>query len=286
MDKIISKIELQFILKQAFKEDLDKRGDITSISTIPESETGYAKFILKAAGVVAGLPIFEPIYKYIDPGVKINIFAEDGQSLPSGFVIAELEGSLRNLLIGERTALNFLQRLSGIASISKQYVDRISHTKAKILDTRKTTPGLRVLEKYAVRQGGAFSHRTGLFDRVLIKDNHIDANGGIGPAITRCLEYLNKENLSVPIEVETRSLKEVKEALCFPIQRIMLDNMSIAMMIKSVQLIHGRVETEASGNISLDNVKEVAETGVDFISVGALTHSVKALDISMYITKK
>jgi len=282
----ILKRQLHSLIQEAFHEDLEDRGDITSISTLSEDICGKAELILKMKGVIAGLPLLQPICHYIDSDIQIQLFTEDGQMLPSGFTIAKFRGSLRSILICERTALNFLQRLSGIATITKQYVDRISHTKAKILDTRKTTPGLRALEKYAVCQGGGMNHRSGLFDMILIKDNHIDACGGIDNAITRCLNYLKLKKMTVPIEVETRTLHEVREALRFPIQRIMLDNMSVQTMSEAIRLINERIETEASGNIRLENVKKIAETGVNFISVGALTHSANALDISMDIAKE
>lgn len=277
---------IRALIQLAFSEDLGTLGDITSLSTLHDSAKGSAGLILKDEGVIAGLPLLQPICNYIDPAIQITVHAEDGQSLSSMDLMAEFRGNLQSILICERTVLNFLQRLSGIATMTRKFVEAVSHTRTRILDTRKTTPGFRLLEKYAVRQGGGMNHRTGLFDMVLIKDNHIDANGGVGKAISRCVEYLERSKLSVPIEVETRNFEEVKEAVRFPVQRIMLDNMTPGQMAEAVRFIDGRAETEASGNIGIETVGEVAETGVDFISVGALTHSVQSLDMTMRVDSR
>ncbi|MBN1780654.1 carboxylating nicotinate-nucleotide diphosphorylase [bacterium] len=274
---------IRHLIDLALGEDLMDRGDLTSLSTIPESCRGKARIVLKADGVIAGCPLFSRIFSQVDEDIGITTYAEDGAFLPAGTTVAMFTGKMRSMLTAERTLLNFLQRLSGIATMTRHYVHKVSHTGSVILDTRKTTPAMRLLEKYAVRQGGGQNHRTGLYDMILIKDNHIDSCGGIAPAMESCLAYLQQRNLSIPVEVETRNLGEVREALQFPVRRIMLDNMDTETMTEAVGLIGAKAETEASGNITLDTVSAVAETGVDFISVGALTHSVKALDISMCI---
>jgi nicotinate-nucleotide pyrophosphorylase (carboxylating) len=271
------------LIQSAIQEDLGDRGDITSLSTLTDEMTGEGRLIIKSDGVLAGTPLLFPLFHVIDSSVQIDILAEEGKRVQSGTLVARLRGKMRSILTAERTALNFIQRLSGIATMTHQFVQCIQHTQTKIIDTRKTTPGMRLLEKYAVLQGGGFNHRMGLYDMILIKDNHIDMNGGIAPALRRCLDYLNLRRLQVPIEIETRSLEEVKQALEFPVQRIMLDNMEIETIRQAVLMIGGRVETEASGNIGFDNVARIAETGVDFISIGALTHSVKALDMSLIV---
>jgi nicotinate-nucleotide pyrophosphorylase (carboxylating) len=271
------------IIRSAIQEDLGDRGDITSLSTLTDEMVGEGRLITKSAGILAGTPLLAPLFQTVDPSVCIEILAEEGQPVQSGMPIARLRGKMRSILTAERTALNFIQRLSGIATMTHQFVKSVQHTQTKIIDTRKTTPGMRLLEKYAVSQGGGFNHRMGLYDMILIKDNHIDMNGGIQPALRRCLDYLNSRQLQVPIEIETRTLEEVNQALEFPIQRIMLDNMEIETIRQAVQMIHRRVETEASGNIGFDNVVQIAETGVDFISIGALTHSVQVLDMSLII---
>ena len=271
------------VIQSAIKEDLGDRGDLTSLSTLTDKMAGCGRLIAKSAGILAGTPLLNLLFQTIDPSVEVEILTGDGQQVQPGVLIATLKGKMRSILSGERTALNFIQRLSGIATLTHQFVHQIRYTNTKILDTRKTTPGMRLLEKYAVLQGGGFNHRMGLYDMILIKDNHIDMNGGIGPAVRRCLDYLNSHQLQVPIEVETRTLDEVRLALEFPIQRIMLDNMSIKMIRQAILMIDGQVETEASGNIGLDTVVRIAEAGVDFISIGSLTHSVQALDMSLII---
>ena len=271
------------VIHSAIREDMGDRGDLTSLSTLTDEMTGQGQLIAKSTGILAGVPLLNLLFQTIDSSVQVEILTEDGQQVQAGVLIARLKGKMRSILSAERTALNFIQRLSGIATMTRQFVHQIRHTNVKILDTRKTTPGMRLLEKYAVLQGGGFNHRMGLYDMILIKDNHIDMNGGIGPAVRRCLNYLKSHQLQVPIEVETRTLDEVRLALDFPIQRIMLDNMSIETIRKAVRIIDGQVETEASGNIGFDNIVQIAETGVDFISIGSLTHSARALDMSLII---
>lgn len=271
------------LIDAALDEDAGQAGDVTSASTLTEDSWGWGQFITKADGVIAGLPVVRKIFQRVDPRVDVSFRVDEGAAVPQGTVLGRVEGPMRGLLQAERTALNFLQHLSGIATMTAKYVDCIRGTKARILDTRKTTPMMRVLEKYAVKKGGGENHRFGLFDMVMIKDNHIDAAGSITAAVERCLAWMKQENRTLPIEVETRTLEEVREALSFPIQRIMLDNMDLETMRIAMREIDGRIECEASGNITLDNVRAVAETGVDYISVGALTHSVMALDISFKI---
>jgi nicotinate-nucleotide pyrophosphorylase (carboxylating) len=275
---------LDELIDEAFHEDLGETGDLTTLSTIPEKMQGKGQLKLKEDGVVAGLPVFGRVYQKIDPAVTCSFSVEEGMSLSSGSLLGNVEGSMRSILMGERTALNFLQRLSGIATATHRYVDAVKGTHAKILDTRKTTPHFRALEKYAVRVGGGSNHRMGLYDMILIKDNHIDACGGIRQAVERCVSYLRENNHNVQIEVETRTIEEVDEALTLPVQRIMLDNMDLPTMFRAVEKIKGKLEVEASGNITLDSIRAVAETGVDYISIGAITHSIKALDISFGVS--
>jgi nicotinate-nucleotide pyrophosphorylase (carboxylating) len=239
--------------------------------------------ISKQEGIIAGLPVFFRVFQILDPNVVCEPRIRDGSAARPDEVLGTARGSVRSLLKGERTALNFLQRLSGIASLTGAYAAAVEGTGAKILDTRKTTPNLRVLEKYAVRAGGGENHRFGLYDMILIKNNHVDAAGGVSAAVTRCLAFLQRKGLDLKILVEARSLDEVDQALRHPVHRIMLDNMNPGEVREAVRLISGKAETEASGNIRLDNVRAFAESGVDFISVGALTHSAPALDISFRI---
>lgn len=257
-------------------------GDVTGDATVAEDATGVAELLCKEAGIIAGLDVAAMVFQYCDPDVTFGPLLEDGASVRGGDIIAVVRGSARGLLRAERTALNILQRMSGIATTTRRYVDAVAGTRARITDTRKTVPGLRVLDKAAVRAGGGVNHRFGLDDMVLIKDNHIAAAGGITEAVSRCNAYLSSHALRLPVEVETTSIAQVREALaCQGITRIMLDNFQLPAMREAVLLIDHRVEVEASGGITLDTIRPVAETGVDLISVGALTHSVRALDISL-----
>lgn len=265
------------ILERAFREDMPL-GDITTDYTVPENSVSKAVITAKQDGVIAGLEVCMEAFKMLDPDVKLQPLAKDGDFVNKGDRILMIEGKSRAMLKAERTALNLLQRLSGIASETRKYVDRISGYKAKVVDTRKTTPGLRLLEKYAVRVGGGTNHRFSLSDGVLIKDNHIKAAGGIRQAVEAVRKRIPH---TVKIEVETETLEQVKEALDSGADIIMLDNMTPELMKQAVELIAGKALTEASGNVKLDNIEEVAATGVDIISVGAITHSVKAMDISM-----
>ena len=264
------------IIRNALAEDIGA-GDVTTLSTIPTGARASGRFLAKAAGVVAGLQVAERVFRQLDPQVGFERLAEDGELVEPGDVVAFVRGSGRAILSGERTALNLMQRMSGIATQTRRFVDAVAGTRAVILDTRKTAPGLRVLDKWAVRLGGGQNHRFGLYDMAMIKDNHIAAVGGLSQAVERvCAGGAN-----VPIEVEVTNLEQLREALSLPIDRIMLDNMSTAEMGEAVQIAAGRVPLEASGNVSLQTVAAIAATGVDYISSGALTHSVMALDISL-----
>lgn len=265
------------ILERAFREDMPM-GDITTDYTVPENNVSAAALVAKQDGVIAGLEICMEAFRMLDPDVKLQPLVKDGDFVEKGEKLLLVEGKSRALLKAERTALNLLQRLSGIASETRKYVDRIAGYKAKVVDTRKTTPGLRLLEKYAVRVGGGTNHRFSLSDGVLIKDNHIKAAGGIKQAVEAVRTAIPH---TVKIEVETENLEQVQEALSCGVDIIMLDNMPPELMEKAVKLIDGRAITEASGNVSLANIKDVAASGVDIISIGAITHSVKAMDISM-----
>jgi len=267
------------VIDYALKEDIGA-GDITTNSLIPIGLQAKATMIAKSSGVIAGLSVAEYVFRTLSSDITWNAFVNDGDKISKGDVILEVSGSYRALLTGERVALNFLQRMSGIATMTANYVDVLRSFKTKILDTRKTVPGLRILDKYAVLTGGGTNHRIGLYDMVLIKDNHIKIAGGISKAVAQV-----KKNLpdGIKIEVETTTVEEVLEALAAGVDIIMLDNMSNSTMAESVKIIDGRAKVEASGNMTIERLKEVAATGVDFISIGALTHSVTAFDISMNI---
>ncbi len=255
-------------------------GDLTSVATLPSDLTWQGHVIAKQAGVVAGLPVAQAVFAWVHAEVSFRSHIRDGERVPAGATLATVSGPARALLTAERTALNLLGRLSGIATLTRRFVDAVAGTSAVILDTRKTAPGLRHLDKYAVRMGGGRNHRLGLYDMVLIKDNHIAAAGGITPAVTRVRRTVRDQ---VPIEVEVQTLDELREALALHPDRILLDNMSLEMLREAVQLTAGRVPLEASGNITLERVRAIAETGVDFISIGALTHSAPVLDVSLRV---
>lgn len=278
MDKSILKT-----ISTALKEDV-KNGDITTKATISKSKKAVGKFLVKADGIIAGLEIAKAVFKSIDPKIKFELKINDGSKVIYGDVAAIVSGRAQSLLTAERTALNFLQRMSGIATSANNYSEKVKHTKAKVIDTRKTVPGLRTLDKLAVKLGGCANHRIGLYDMFLIKDNHIEVAGSITKAVEACVKYNKKHRIKFKIEVETKNLKEVEEALTTKADIIMLDNFEIDEMKKAVKIINGKCKVEISGGVNLDTVKTIAETGVDFISVGALTHSVKALDISLEIT--
>jgi len=271
-------------VRAALAEDIGT-GDVTSLATVPASARAHARLVAKAQGIIAGTAAAETVFRAVDPAVVTTLHVADGAHVGSGDLVLEVAGLARSLLAAERTALNFLGRLSGVATLTAQYVAAVAGTRARIIDTRKTTPGWRALEKSAVRAGGGTNHRQGLYDMALVKENHIRAAGGITAALRACRSYLDAHNMrGIRIEVETTSLAEVDEALAVGCSRIMLDNMSLDQMRTAVARIRERMpapEIEASGDMTLDRVRAVAETGVDFISVGALTHSAPALDLSL-----
>ncbi len=257
-------------------------GDVTSVATIEPGTKLEGKLSAKACGVLAGLPVAETIFKFIDAEVVFEAHKTEGSALEGGDLIASVSGTGPSLLAAERVALNFLGRMSGVATLTHRYVNAVAGTQAVILDTRKTVPGWRVLDKYAVRVGGGENHRHGLYDMILIKDNHIDGAGSITKAVERARQRYGSR---YPIEVEVKGLVELKEALSLDLEHIMLDNMPLETMRQAVEITSGRVPLEASGNVSLETVHAIAETGVDFISVGALTHSAPVLDVSMRIAQ-
>ncbi|MFZ5946813.1 MAG: carboxylating nicotinate-nucleotide diphosphorylase [Stygiobacter sp.] len=275
----MNKKEIIKIVNVALQEDIGS-GDITTNLIVSNNQKGCATIYAKEDGIIAGLFVARQVFKTLDDKIIFKASTKDGNKISRGEKIAEVKGKLKSLLTSERVALNFLQRMSGVATFTSEFVKQLEGTKVRLLDTRKTAPCLRMLDKYSVKIGGGTNHRFGLYDMVLIKDNHIKAAGSITKAVTLVKSKLKNK---IKIEVETTSLEEVKEALANKIDIIMLDNMSIDTMKEAIKLINGKVKTEASGNITLENIREIALTGVDFISVGALTHSVKALDISMKI---
>ena len=278
MDLVIT-AEIEQLIKVALGEDIGA-GDLTTLSTVPPEASGKGLFRAKKDCVVAGLFLLEKIFSLLDPQVRVRCLFRDGEQVTRGTVVAEAEGPTRALLMGERTALNFLQRLSGTATLTRRYVDAVKGFPCKIIDTRKTTPGLRTLEKYAVRMGGGTNHRLGLYDAALVKDNHIVAAG----SVARAVENIRRQApFMARVEVECADLKQVQEALDAHADVIMLDNMGTREMAGAVRLINKRAWVEASGGITLERVREVAETGVDFISIGALTHSAPAVDFNMKI---
>jgi nicotinate-nucleotide pyrophosphorylase (carboxylating) len=263
-------------IQRALAEDIGT-GDVTTETIVPIDATLRGRIVAKQDGVVAGLDVAQQVFLTLNQHVSFHPKTEDGATVKRRDVLAAVEGPARALLTGERTALNFLGRMSGIATLTRKFVDAVANTNTTILDTRKTAPGLRMTDKLAVRLGGGQNHRTGLFDMVLIKDNHIDFAG----SITRAVERVRASNTKLEIEVETRTLDDVREALGLNVDRILLDNMSPNIMREAVAICGGRAKLEASGNVTLDNVLEVAKTGVDFISVGALTHSPPVFDVSL-----
>jgi nicotinate-nucleotide pyrophosphorylase (carboxylating) len=263
-------------IRRAIAEDVGS-GDATTNSTVPAGAKAKVQIVAKQAGVVAGLDVAHMVFRQFDDEILFEARVKDGEQVSPGQILAEVFGSVRALLTGERTALNFLGRMSGIATFTRQFVDAVKGTGAVIVDTRKTAPGLRAIDKLAVTLGGGQNHRHGLFDMVLIKDNHIDFAGSLAEAVRRVRE----SGTNLEIEVEARSLEEVREALSMKVERILLDNMTPEMMSEAFKLNNGVSKLEASGNVTLDNVREIAETGVHYISVGALTHSASAFDVSL-----
>lgn len=275
-------MRLNEIVRKALEEDI-RKGDVTTNSIIPKNSKGKAVIVAKEEGVLAGIEVVCEVFTALDSGIKFNKFLNDGDRFEPGTKLLEIAGSLRAILTGERTALNFLTHLSGVATLTSHFVEKVKGTKAKILDTRKTIPGLRELEKHAVKMGGGTNHRFGLYDAVLIKDNHIAAAGGIKQAVEKVKESARGACAWSFVEVEVENLEQLKEALSCGADRIMLDNMSIEDVKKAVEITSGKAKLEVSGGVNLDTVRKIAETGVDYISVGAITHSFKAIDLSLEI---
>jgi nicotinate-nucleotide pyrophosphorylase (carboxylating) len=269
------------LLELAFAEDIGD-GDHTTLCSIPASEIGSSKLLIKEEGILAGVNVAKDVFHKFDPELKVDVFIEDGAHVKPGDVAFVVTGKVQSLLQTERLVLNLMQRMSGIATITNKYVKLLEGTKTKVLDTRKTTPGLRMLEKQAVKIGGGENHRIGLFDMILLKDNHVDFAGGIKNAITRAKQYLKEKNKDLKIEIEVRNFDELNEALNVGgVDRIMLDNFTVEDTRKAVDIVNGRVELESSGGITFETIRDYAVTGVDYVSVGALTHSVKSLDMSL-----
>lgn len=267
------------LLNLAFAEDIGD-GDHTTLSTIPAEETGRQHLLIKQSGILAGVEIARKVFEKFDPNLKMTVFINDGESVKPGDIAFVVEGSVRSLLQTERVMLNIMQRMSGIATVTHEYQSKLEGLKTKVLDTRKTTPGMRILEKEAVKIGGGENHRIGLFDMILIKDNHVDFAGGIPQAVKAAKEYCRNTGRDLKIELEVRNTEEILQALEAGVDRIMLDNFTPERTREAVRLINGRTEIESSGGITIDTLRLYGEAGVDFISVGALTHSVKGLDMS------
>ena len=268
------------LIDLSFAEDIGD-GDHTTLCCIPEDAMGKSKLLIKEDGILAGVEIAKEVFHRFDPTMQVEVFMGDGSKVKKGDVAMIVTGKVRSLLQTERLMLNIMQRMSGIATMTSKYVERLEGTHTRVLDTRKTTPGMRMLEKQAVTIGGGCNHRIGLFDIILLKDNHVDFSGGIANAINRCHEYLKEKGLDLKIEIEVRNFEELKQAMdCGGIDRIMLDNFSVEDTKKAVEIVGGKYETESSGGITFDTLRDYAECGVDFISVGALTHSVKGPDMS------
>ena len=268
------------LIDLAFAEDIGD-GDHTTLCCIPEDAMGKSHLLIKEDGILAGVEVAKKVFDRFDNTMKVEVLIGDGAEVKKGDIAMVVTGKVRSLLQTERLILNIMQRMSGIATMTHKYVEKLKGTKTHVLDTRKTTPGMRMLEKQAVKIGGGMNHRIGLFDMILLKDNHVDFAGGITNAIDRCHAYLKEKNLDLKIELEVRNFDELNQVLTHGgVNRIMLDNFSVADTKKAVELIGGRYETESSGGITFDTIRDYAECGVDFISVGALTHSVKGLDMS------
>ena len=273
--------ELDIIIKNAIREDVGD-GDLSSLSCIPKTATGKEKLLVKEDGIIAGVEAAKKVFDFVDPSLKIETFIEDGTPVKYGDIVFHVEGSSLSILKAERLVLNIMQRMSAVATKTAFYVDIVKGLGTKILDTRKTTPGIRVLEKWAVKIGGGENHRFGLYDMVMLKDNHLDFAGGITSAIEQTIAYLKNNNLDIRIEVEARNLEEVEEIVSVGgVHRIMLDNFSYADTRSAVEFIDGKFETESSGGITEETLRNYAECGVDYISVGALTHSVSSMDLSL-----
>ena len=275
----VDKLE-EMLIDLSFSEDIGD-GDHTTLCCIPEDAKGKSHLLIKEEGILAGVEVAKKVFARFDKNLKVEVLINDGAHVKPGDIAMVVSGKTQSLLQTERLMLNIMQRMSGIATMTNRYVERIAGTGAKVLDTRKTTPGMRILEKQAVKIGGGMNHRIGLFDMILLKDNHVDFAGGISNAINRCHEYLKTKGLDLKIEIEVRSFDELNQVLtCGGVDRIMLDNFSVSDTRKAVDIINHRYEVESSGGITFDTIRDYAEQGVDFISVGALTHSVKGLDMS------
>ena len=268
------------LIDLAFAEDIGD-GDHTTLCCIPEEAMGRSHLLIKEDGILAGVEVAKKVFARFDPTLQVEVLINDGAKVKKGDIAMVVSGKTRSLLQTERLMLNIMQRMSGIATMTNKYVERLAGTHTHVLDTRKTTPGMRMLEKQAVKIGGGVNHRIGLFDMILLKDNHVDFSGGISNAINRCHEYLNAKGLNLKIEIEVRNFDELQQVMdCGGVDRIMLDNFSVENTKKAVEMIAGKYETESSGGITFDTIRDYAECGVDYISVGALTHSVKGLDMS------
>jgi len=278
VDGGLPRVLIERTVSEALREDLGSRGDITTGATVPAQATALATFGARRDGVISGLDVAAEAFRSVDPAVVFEPLVRDGDRVAPGSVVARVSGAARAILTGERVALNFLCHMSGIATLTRRYVDAVAGTRARIIDTRKTTPGLRAFEKYAVRCGGGANHRSGLYDAILIKDNHIVAAGGVEAAIESARAHAGH---MVKIEVEVDDLASLEAALKHPIDAVLLDNMDVTVLRQAVKLVAGRVITEASGGVNLDTVRGIAETGVDLISVGALTHSAPILDLGL-----
>ena len=275
------KAEIREFMHTAFSEDV-KDGDHSSLACIPENAQNKARLLIKENGILAGVKLAKEVFRFVDEALQVDVFIEDGSPVESGDVVFQVSGKAQSILTAERIVLNCMQRMSAIATETRKYVDRIVDLNTKILDTRKTTPGIRFMEKWAVLIGGGENHRFGLYDMIMLKDNHIDFAGGMKQAILKTKEYLDQNNKDLKIEVETRNLQEVQEVLSIGgVDRIMLDNFSLEDTRAAVELIDGKYETEASGGVNLNTIRTIAECGVDFVSVGAITHSVHNLDMSL-----
>jgi nicotinate-nucleotide pyrophosphorylase (carboxylating) len=281
----IKKEDLLAFINAALLEDV-REGDHTSLSTVPENAVGKARLLVKDNGILAGVELAELIFKTVDPELKIEVLINDGEPIKYGDIVLYVEGRDRSILTAERLVLNCMQRMSGIATVTKEIVQKLEGTKCKVLDTRKTTPNFRLIEKWAVKIGGGVNHRFGLFDMILIKDNHVDYAGGIKEALLSAQKYLETKNLDIPIEIEVRNIDELKQVLEIGgIIRIMLDNFSFEDIKKALVIIDGRFPVEASGGITPETVRDYALCGVDYVSMGYLTHSVKSLDLSLKAVK-
>lgn len=268
------------LIDLAFAEDIGD-GDHTTLCCIPEDAVGKSHLLIKEDGILAGVEVAKRVFARFDDTLKVEVFMDDGSEVKKGDIAMLVTGKTRSLLQTERLMLNIMQRMSGIATTTRKYVDLLKGTNTKVLDTRKTTPGMRMLEKQAVKIGGGVNHRIGLFDMILLKDNHVDFAGGIRNAIDKCHKYLDEKSLNLKIEIEVRNFDELEQVLeRGGVDRIMLDNFTVADTKKAVDMIAGKYETESSGGITFDSIRQYAECGVDFVSVGALTHSVKCLDMS------